>query len=52
MDVGEWIPGWGWMSLTFLVAALAVVGLAWWVLKGESQNRRFEQSVEEPPEDH
>lgn len=49
--VGEWIPAWAYMSLAFLVAALGVVGLAWWVLKGDRINRRFEaMPPEETPE--
>jgi len=42
--VGEWIPAWLFMSIAFLVATLGVVGLGWWVLKGDAQNRRFDQN--------
>ena len=49
--VGEWIPAWGYMSLAFLVAALGVVGLGWWVLKADRINRRSEAApYEESPE--
>jgi hypothetical protein len=34
------------MSLTFLVAALGVVGLGWWVLRGDARNRRSEDIEE------
>lgn len=40
--IGEWIPAWGWMSLTFLVAGAGVVGLGWWVVRGDQRNRRFD----------
>jgi hypothetical protein len=42
--IGEWIPAWLFMSIAFLVATLGVVGLGWWVLKGDAQNRRFDQN--------
>jgi len=35
------------MSLTFLVAALGVVGLGWWVLRGDARNRAAENAAEE-----
>ncbi len=52
--IGEWIPAWAYMSLAFLVAVGGVVGLGWWVLKGDSQNRRFEDvpAAEESAEQH
>jgi hypothetical protein len=51
--IGEWIPAWGYMSLAFLVAALGVAGLGWWVIRGDSQNRRFDEvSTEETPGSH
>ena len=28
---GEWVNAWLFMSITFLVAAVGVVGLGWWV---------------------
>jgi hypothetical protein len=36
---GEWISAWLFMSVTFLVASLGVVGLGWWVLRGDARNR-------------
>lgn len=54
---GEWVPAWLWMSITFLVAALGVVGLGWWVLRGDARNRAAETAAEnatkpEPEEPH
>jgi hypothetical protein len=45
--VGEWIPAWLYMSLAFLVATLGVVGLGWWVLRGDHLNRRFDDASQE-----
>lgn len=39
---GEWIPASVFLGLAFLVATIGVVGLGWWVLRGDSRNRRFE----------
>lgn len=50
--VGEWIPAWGYMSLAFLVAALGVVGLGWWVLKADRINRRSEAAQYEESAEH
>ncbi len=51
--IGERIPAWGWMSLAFLVAAIGVTGLGWWVLRADSLNRRFEDApTEETPSSH
>ena len=47
---GEWVGAWLFMSLTFLVAALGVVGLGWWVLRGDARNRASEGVLESPPE--
>ena len=47
---GEWVNAWLFMSVTFLVAALGVVGLGWWVLRGDARNRRSEGLLESPPE--
>ncbi len=47
---GEWVNAWLFMSLTFLVAAGGVVGLGWWVLRGDARNRRAENVLESPPE--
>jgi hypothetical protein len=43
---GEWVPAWLAMSVTFLVATLGVVGLGWWVLRGDARNRAAEEAVE------
>jgi len=51
--VGEWVPAWLWMSMTFLVATLGVAGLGWWVLRGDALNRKSEESMQtEAPEHH
>ena len=47
---GEWVGAWLEMSITFLVAALGVVGLGWWVLRGDARNRAAEASSETPAE--
>ena len=47
---GEWVTAWLFMSLTFLVAAAGVVGLGWWVLRGDARNRSAEGVLESPPE--
>lgn len=31
--------------MTFLVAALGVVGLGWWVLRGDARNRAAEEAA-------
>ncbi len=51
---GEWVPAWLFMSVTFLVAALGVAGLGWWVLRADARNRAAEEALErsEPPEHH
>ena len=43
---GEWVPAWLYMSITFLVASLGVVGLGWWVLRGDARNREAEAELE------
>jgi hypothetical protein len=43
---GEWVPAWLFMSITFLVASLGVVGLGWWVLRGDARNRAAETELE------
>lgn len=43
---GEWVPAWLYMSLTLLVASLGVVGLGWWVLRGDARNRAAEAELE------
>jgi hypothetical protein len=37
------------MSLAFLVAALGVVGLGWWVLRADARNRAGEESAQVGP---
>ena len=51
---GEWVPAWLFMSITFLVASLGVVGLGWWVLRGDARNRAAESELESAakPETH
>lgn len=43
---GEWVPAWLWFSGAFLVAVIGVVGLGWWVLRGDAINRRGEEALE------
>jgi hypothetical protein len=43
---GEWVPAWLAMSITFLVASLGVVGLGYWVLRGDKRNRAAEEAAE------
>lgn len=47
---GEWVNAWLFMSLTFLVAATGVVGLGWWVLRGDARNRAAENVLESQSE--
>ncbi len=47
---GEWVNAWLFMSITFLVAGIGVVGLGWWVLRGDARNRAAENMLEPPPE--
>ncbi len=49
---GEWVGAWLEMSLTFLVAAIGVAGLGWWVLRGDARNRKAEASSETPEPEH
>ena len=49
---GEWVPAWLFMSITFLVASLGVVGLGWWVLRGDALNRAAETKAEKAIADH
>jgi hypothetical protein len=46
-QVGEWVTAWLAMSITFLVASLGVVGLGWWVLRGDARNREAETETED-----
>lgn len=50
--IGEWVPAWLGMSVTFLVAALGVVGLGWWVLRKDKLNRAGEEALEQPKDTH
>ena len=43
--VGEWVPAWLFMSLAFLVALGGVIGLGWWVLRGDARNRAAEETA-------
>ena len=45
---GEWVPAWLYMSITFLVASLGVVGLGLWVLRGSERNRAAEIGISSP----
>jgi hypothetical protein len=49
---GEWVAAWLAMSVTFLVAAIGVVGLGWWVLRGDARNRAAERALETPAPEH
>ena len=46
LAIGESVTAWLAMRITFLVARLGVVGLGWWVLRGDARNRAAE--IEEP----
>ncbi|HZQ48788.1 MAG TPA: hypothetical protein VFB69_00575 [Candidatus Dormibacteraeota bacterium] len=47
---GEWVDAWLFMSITFLVASAGVIGLGWYVLRGDARNRAAENMLESPPE--
>jgi outer membrane protein TolC len=49
---GEWVPAWLWMSTAFLVAALGVGGLGWWVLRGDARNRAAEEAALDAERQH
>lgn len=49
---GEWLTAGIFMSLALLVAFLGVVGLGWWVLRADAQNRRQETTPDETAEQH
>jgi hypothetical protein len=49
---GEWVPGWLGMSLALLVAAIGVVGLGYWVLRGDARNRKAEEAMEPQTGEH
>lgn len=44
---GEWVFAWLGMSLAFLVAAGGVVGLGYWVLRGDARNRAAEDAIDQ-----
>jgi hypothetical protein len=44
--IGEWISASVFLGLAFLVATVGVAALGWWVLRGDSLNRRFEPGDE------
>lgn len=50
--IGEWVSASVFLGLAFLVAALGVVGLGWWVLRGDSRNRRVEMGSGEEATEH
>jgi hypothetical protein len=43
---GEWVGAGLGLSISFLVASLGVVGLGWWVLRGDARNRAAEMEAE------
>jgi hypothetical protein len=43
--IGEWVPAWLFMSLAFLVALGGVIGLGWWVLRGDARNRAAQEAA-------
>ncbi len=47
---GEWVTAWLFMSITFLIASAGVVGLGWWVLRGDARNRAAESLLDTAPE--
>ncbi len=47
---GEWVDAWLFISITFLVASGGVIGLGWYVLRGDARNRAAENMLESPPE--
>jgi hypothetical protein len=51
-EAGEWVSAWLAMSITFLVASLGVVGLGWWVLRGDARNRKGEEVAEAATPEH
>ena len=46
---GEWVPANLMMGIALLVAGLGVLGLGWWVVRGDRINR--ERGVEGIPEE-
>lgn len=50
--IGEWIPAWLGMSLALLVALVGVVGLGFWVLRGDARNRAAEEAADTGATEH
>jgi hypothetical protein len=52
-DVGEWVNSNILFGLVFLISALGVVGIGWWVIRGDRLNRAvLESQAAEPPAPH
>jgi hypothetical protein len=52
-DVGEWVNSNILFGLVFLISALGVVGIGWWVIRGDRLNRAvLERQAAEPPAPH
>ena len=55
LNIGEWVPANLLFSSAFIVAGIGVVGLGYWVIRGDRLNRRHEvitrseEFVEAPP---
>jgi hypothetical protein len=43
---GEWVGAGLGLSISLLVASLGVVGLGWWVVRGDALNRAAETEAE------
>jgi hypothetical protein len=43
-DVGEWVNSNILFGLVFLISALGVVGIGWWVIRGDRLNRAVLES--------
>lgn len=50
--IGEWVFAWLGMSLALLVALGGVVGLGYWVLRGDARNRASEEALESGTGEH
>lgn len=50
--VGEWVLAWLGMSLAFLVAVGGVIGLGYWVLRGDARNRASEEAADTGSAEH
>jgi hypothetical protein len=46
-EVGEWLGAGIGLGAVFGVAALGTVGLGWWVMRGDTRNRRI-QNLDAP----